>query len=431
MPIQSYDSLRHIVKLSKLQVPDEIQRIVQPLKGNDDAIRNYGVHQATAIIKELFASGYAVGVHLYTLNREVASVSILKRLGLWKKDPSKPLPFKMNADPRRSQEEVRPIFWSKRSKTYIYRTRHWDEFPNGRWGNSASPAFGELKDYYLFYLASQTSKSEALKMWGDELTCEEDVWRVFYCYLTGEPNSQGHKVTRTFINDDDLDLETGIIAKELADCNRRGILTVNSQPAVNCAPSNDPKVGWGGSGGFVFQKAYLEFFTAAENVSALLQVMRRYPGVHFQVVNHDRTFNCTNIDRLRPNAVTWGVFPGAEIKQPTIVDPISFQAWSEEAFDLWMEQWGKLYADQSKSRQVIQDIVDNYYLVNLVDNDFPLGNCLWNLIDDMFARKALNAKITQKVTLRDLVDQLGYTNICENTLLVFDTLQILATIYYC
>ena len=144
MDLQSFDSLRHIVRLSKLQVPEEIQRVVQPLKGNDDAIRNYGVYQATSMIKDLFASGYGVGVHLYTLNREVASVSILKRLGLWKTDPSKPLPFKTNADPRRSQEEVRPIFWSKRSKTYIYRTRHWDEFPNGRWGNSGTIQYGKL-----------------------------------------------------------------------------------------------------------------------------------------------------------------------------------------------------------------------------------------------------------------------------------------------
>ena len=32
MPIQSYDSLRHIVKLSKLDVPDEIHDVVAPLK---------------------------------------------------------------------------------------------------------------------------------------------------------------------------------------------------------------------------------------------------------------------------------------------------------------------------------------------------------------------------------------------------------------
>ena len=179
MPIQSYDSLRHIVKLSKLDVPPEISKVIDPLKGNNEAIRNFGVHLAVETVRDLFTSGYAQGVHLYTLNREVATTSILKRLGLWKSDPTRFLPFKLPADPKRSQEEVRPIFWNKRSKTYVYRTRHWDEFPNGRWGNSASPAFGELKDYYLFYLASRTPMNEQKAMWGETLDSEQDVWDVF------------------------------------------------------------------------------------------------------------------------------------------------------------------------------------------------------------------------------------------------------------
>lgn len=416
MPIQSYDSLRHIVKLSKLEVPNEIQDVVQPLKGNDDAIRNYGVHQAVTMIKDLFNSGYGAGVHLYTLNREVASISILKRLGLWKTDPpAKPLPFKPNADPKRAHEEVRPIFWSKRNRTYIYRTRHWDEFPNGRWGNSSSPAFGDLKDYYLFYLASQTPKTELLDMWGQELQNEEDVWKVFHCYVAGENNPEtGAKVTKTPFNDEELDAETGLIADKLAEVNKKGVLTVNSQPAVNCAPSTDPRVGWGPTGGFVFQKAYLEFFTSEENVKALLQVTKRYPHVNFQVINHDQSFNCTNVERLMPNAVTWGVFPGCEIKQPTIVDPVSFKAWSQEAFGIWNEQWAKLYEPESQSRKVVQDIVSNYYLVNLVDNDFPLGNCIWNLLDDMFARKKLNEKISDKFELDEIVQQQGYAKLVEN-----------------
>lgn len=33
---------------------------------------------------------------------------------------------------------------------------------------------------------------------------------------------------------------------------------------------------------------------------------------------------------------------------------------------------------------IIKYIHDNYFLVNLVDNDFPLDNCLWQVIDDMF-----------------------------------------------
>ena len=122
-------------------------------------------------------------MHFYTLNREVASTTICKNLGLWS-DIKKPLPWRLSADPSRANEEVRPIFWTNRSKSYVHRTRHWDEFPNGRWGNSASPAFGELKDYYLFYLASQSPKSDLLKMWGEELTSDSDVWEVFSNYIT-------------------------------------------------------------------------------------------------------------------------------------------------------------------------------------------------------------------------------------------------------
>ena len=127
MPIQSHESLRHIVKLSRLEVPPEISKVIMPLKGKDEAIRNYGVHMAVEMIKDLFNSGYAPGVHIYTLNREVAATSILKKLGLYKVDPGRYLPFKLPANPKRSGEEVRPIFWSHRSRTYVYRTRHWDE----------------------------------------------------------------------------------------------------------------------------------------------------------------------------------------------------------------------------------------------------------------------------------------------------------------
>lgn len=61
-------------------------------------------------------------------------------------------------------------------------------------GNSSSPAFGELNDYYLFYLKSKSSKDALLQMWGQELMNEESVFEVFTCYITGQPNSSGHKV---------------------------------------------------------------------------------------------------------------------------------------------------------------------------------------------------------------------------------------------
>ncbi len=37
--------------------------------------------------------------------------------------------------------------------------------------------------------------------------------------------------------------------------------------------------------------------------------------------------NLKNFETDNPNAVTWGVFPGKEIIQPTVVDPISFLSW--------------------------------------------------------------------------------------------------------
>lgn len=141
------------------------------------------------------------GIHFYTLNREVAVMQILKRLGMWCDDPLalKPLPWKPPANHRRYSEDVRPIFWAMRPKSYIHRTQDWDGFPNGRWGNSSSPAFGELKDYYLFYLRSRWKAEKLRAMWGEELTNEEDVAHVFECYLTGEKNKNGVKVSCCFL----------------------------------------------------------------------------------------------------------------------------------------------------------------------------------------------------------------------------------------
>lgn len=31
-------------------------------------------------------------------------------------------------------------------------------------------------------------------MWGSEIGCEQDVWDVFYCYVSGEHNKNGMKV---------------------------------------------------------------------------------------------------------------------------------------------------------------------------------------------------------------------------------------------
>lgn len=55
-------------------------------------------------------------------------------------------------------------------------------------------------------------------------------------------------------NDDNFSNETSLIVDKLAEINKRGVLTINSQPNVNAAMSTDPCVGWGPSNGYVFQK---------------------------------------------------------------------------------------------------------------------------------------------------------------------------------
>ena len=47
---------------------------------------------------------------------------------------------------------------------------------------------------------------------------------------------------------------------ELAEINKAGFLTINSQPNVNAANSSDPIVGWGGAGGYIYQKVYFHIY---------------------------------------------------------------------------------------------------------------------------------------------------------------------------
>ncbi|XP_028406469.1 methylenetetrahydrofolate reductase-like [Dendronephthya gigantea] len=383
MPIQSYDSLRHLVKLSKLDIPKEILEAIQPIKDDDLAIRTYGVDYTIKMVNELFSSGLVPGIHFYTLNREVATTEILKQTKLWSLEPlyARSLPWKPSANVKRIKEEVRPIFWASRTKSYVHRTSEWDEFPNSRWGDSAAASFGDLSDYHLFYLRNRTKKETLLKMWGEELSSVQDVYDVFVCYISGEKNVNGSKVTMLPWNEDDLAPETSEVSDDLVEVNRSGVLTINSQPHANAAKSTDPVFGWGGAGGYVYQKAYLEFFTRKEVVDKLLEVLEMdYPGVSYHVVDHKGEIDIISEELASPVAVTWGVFPGKEIIQPTVVDPVSFQIWKDEAFALWKHQWARLYPEESKSREIIDTIHDSYMLVNLVDNDYVAGNCLFEAI---------------------------------------------------
>jgi methylenetetrahydrofolate reductase (NADPH) len=79
------------------------------------------------------------------------------------------------------------------------------------------------------------------------------------------------------------------------------------------------------------------------------------------------------------NAVTWGVFPGKEIVTPTIIEEVSFRAWSEEAFGIWGE-WAKIYEKGSASERFLEGLRADSWLVNIIHHDFVESDALWELL---------------------------------------------------
>lgn len=68
--------------------------------------------------------------------------------------------------------------------------------------------------------------------------------------------------------------------------NLAGYLTINSQPAVNGVRSTDRYYGWGPSNGYVYQKAYLEFFVEGEKLVALEEKIAKDLSVSYFAVNN-------------------------------------------------------------------------------------------------------------------------------------------------
>ena len=64
-------------------------------------------------------------------------------------------------------------------------------------------------------------------------------------------------------------------------------------------------------------------------------------------------------------------------------DVVLFALLQDEAFQLWTEDWGNLYEKGSRSYKIIQDIVDNWYLVSVVENDYVHGDLFKVLLGEV------------------------------------------------
>ncbi|RUS32114.1 hypothetical protein BC938DRAFT_476248 [Jimgerdemannia flammicorona] len=368
-PIQSYNGLKRVISFDNNVIPQKIWDDLEPIKDDDAAVKEYGIKLAIEHIQIMMDNGIN-GFHFYTFNLERSTRLILEGLGFVPAPENvKPLPWNPSLSKKRAKENVRPIFWKNRIKSYIQRTESWDEFPNGRWGDSRSPAFGELDGYGI---TLKYTPAECLAMWGTPAT-SDDISLLFAKFCRGEVAALPWSAQQ-------LDPETDAIRQRLAAINLLGYLTINSQPAVNGTKSADKLHGWGPKNGYVYQKAYLEFFVSPDKLDELIRKIERDPEVTYYAVNKQGDLR-TNTKTDGPNAVTWGVFPGKEIIQPTVVEAVSFMAWKEEAFELWAE-WARIYpAADSVSAQLIKGIENSYYLINIVHNDFQDDHAIWRMFD--------------------------------------------------
>ena len=397
LPIQSYNNFIRMTKFCGVSVPNNIIERLEPVKDDMEAVKQIGneiaIDMARKILSLPLDQGGADGVHFHTLNLERSVATILATLMTSQNNENHPLqtdpntihslnlttkqyPWRPSAMEKREKEDVRPIHWANRPKSYVMRTDDWDEYPNGRWGDASSPAFGELSGLSHFYSFTLGCEDDRRNMLGFSPKNDQDVYEVFAKYVEG-------KIPYLPWCDTPLQPESIKIEKELAGLNRAGFLTINSQPSVNGAPSSHKAFGWGGAGGHVFQKGYCECFVSPDNLQKLVTIVTDHKSLNLYAVNNREEELKVNVEEGGVTALTWGVFPCREIQQPTIFDPNTFLVWAKEAFSLWTNMWLNLYEMDSPSFELIETIRDSYYLVAIIDNDFITdvnGGNLWSIL---------------------------------------------------
>ncbi|KAI8059531.1 methylenetetrahydrofolate reductase-domain-containing protein [Gongronella butleri] len=351
MPIPTYQNFRRMINLCNTHVPDNILTDMDAIKADDQKVKDYGVALSVQMIKRLQKEAGLYNFHFSTLNLERSTKLILQQLGLISPDTQKP----------KQQRMPLPVVQD------LEHAENWDEFPNGRYGDARSPAFGEVT-----YAAGQRQPTwEASRKWGFPKSAA-DITALFEQYILGQLDTLPW-------SDEALTIESDVIRQALLDINRCGYWTVGSQPAVNGAKSTDPVHGWGPKGGYVYQKAFLEFFVAQDQITNLLARCHQDPYVTYYAMNNKGEFLTNVPDTDAQNAVTWGVFPGKEIVQPTLIERANFEAWKDEAFDLWL-QWEKQYTPTSATAELLRHLRESCWLVNVVHNDYQRQNGLFDLM---------------------------------------------------
>lgn len=452
MPIQNYQSFRRMTNLCRATVPTDVLQVLEPIRFDDAAVKDYGVQLAIHTIARLYLETDIRGFHLCTLNLEKSVTRVLQGLGwvdagaegggesdITSTSASAPAPLKgplarvaasegiTTRTPNKvlstesgmvtpAGAEVSPKDYKATTAQALERvftsvrphapgkqplapntSATWDEFPNGRWGDARSPAFGEIDGYGV---SLKVAPGDALRIWGTPTT-DDEISNIFVRYLLGEigciPWCDAPIFEETYaIRDPLLKLNrpsgrnTAAVATDKV-LRGKGWWTVGSQPAVDGVKSDNPTYGFGPPDGYVYQKAFVEFFASEEDKERLrrkaLGEGSESPGsssgptVSFFAGNRAGAFE-SSVPPSSVEAVTWAVFPGKEIAQPTIIEEESFKAWRDEAFGIWAE-WELLFPRGSPARECLRRAGEDRWLVTVVHHDFKDPGALWRwLLED-------------------------------------------------
>ncbi|KAI0247948.1 methylenetetrahydrofolate reduct [Lactifluus subvellereus] len=387
MSIQTYATFLRLTRLCGTNVPDSIHADLERIKHDDQRVKDYGISLAVKMIRRLVDEGGLRGFHFCTLNLEMSVTRILEILE-WTPGHTK-IHNRLIAESFELAEQhtvtnpdlvVTPAGATSSATnglvSHVLRegdvgrgeannASTWDEFPNGRFGDINSPAFGSQDLWGGF---------GRMTPGGSRPSTLTDITVLTLRFLNGEIASYPFSPAP-------LSVESQLILPHLLRLAEHGWWPVGSQPAVDGSPSDDVTVGWGPPGGYVYQKSFVEFFASSAIVERLEGAIGEVKGTIDFLAGNNAGELKTSVQDSERNAVTWGVFPEQEIIQSTIIERESFLTWKDEAFSIWTD-WASQFPPGSQERQLLEGIRDTRWLVNVTHHDFKDPDALWNFLFD-------------------------------------------------
>jgi methylenetetrahydrofolate reductase (NADPH) len=193
LPVQSYQSVRRVATLAHAAIPPKVLARLDEVRADDGEVKRVGVDVLAELVAALRKEGVR-GFHFYTLNLEKAVTQIIERGGLvgpQTKD-TKGLPNPpIVVTPAQAAAERLPATEALPGGREMAvdgeaggmgNDATWDDFPNWRWGDARSPAFGEVDGYGP---SMRVPPATARRLWGAPRSAA-DIGAVFRRHIAGE-----------------------------------------------------------------------------------------------------------------------------------------------------------------------------------------------------------------------------------------------------